>query len=80
MRKLTHQKLRWLLQLTAALKFFPIPHILWIGPLWLLPVSKTENLFWKPSFEVDVLEAMNVSWRWSMSSLRTKIESSILKG
>jgi hypothetical protein len=27
MRQRTHPKLRWLLQLTADLKFFPIPHI-----------------------------------------------------
>jgi histone-lysine N-methyltransferase SETMAR len=34
----------------------------------------------KTSFVVDVLEAMMVSWRRSMSSSRTKIESSDLKG
>jgi hypothetical protein len=44
------------------------------------PSSSTCFWNWKPSFVVDVLEAMKVSWRWSMSSLRTKIESFILKG
>jgi hypothetical protein len=39
------RKLRWLLQLTAALKLFPIPHILrTFRILWLIPVSETENL------------------------------------
>jgi hypothetical protein len=37
-------------------------------------------LFPKLESVVNVLEAMKVSWRKSMSSLRTKIDSSILKG
>jgi hypothetical protein len=80
MRQLTHPKLQWLLQLTAALKFFPIPHILRTCP------PLTSNCFrnWKPSFVVDVLEEMKVSWRRSISSLsekqsRSKVESSNLK-
>jgi hypothetical protein len=37
MCQLTHPKLRWLLELIAAWKIFPIPHI----RFWLLPVSET---------------------------------------
>jgi hypothetical protein len=43
------------------------------------PLSPTCFQNWKPSYVKDVLEAMKVSWRRSISSLRTKIESYILK-
>jgi hypothetical protein len=51
----------------------PSPIFSGLSLLWLLPVSETK----KPSF---VLEAMKMLLGRSMCSLRTKIESSILKG
>jgi hypothetical protein len=56
-----------------------LPHPPYFFRTWpLLTSTCVRNL--KPRFVVDGLEAMKVSWRWSMSSLRTKKESSILKG
>jgi hypothetical protein len=74
MRQLTNSKLGRLLQLTAA--FIPHPPY---SPTW-FPLTSSCFQNWKPSIVVDVLEAMKVSWRRPMSSLRTEIDNSILKG
>jgi hypothetical protein len=46
----------------------------------LAPLTSSCFWNWQPSFLVDVFEAMKMSWRRSIRSLRTKIESSILEG
>jgi hypothetical protein len=60
----------------CGFEILPYPHIFRTLP----PLTSTCFRNWKPSFVVNVLEAMKVSWRRSMNYLRTKIVSTVLKG
>jgi hypothetical protein len=64
MRQLTHQMFRWLLQLNAALYSSQSPIFSGLGPLWLLPVSRTETKLRGRRFGSNegVLEAVNESF------------------
>jgi histone-lysine N-methyltransferase SETMAR len=44
------------------------------------PDLAPSDFYLYPKLKTKLLEAMKVSWRRSMSSLRSKIENSILKG
>jgi hypothetical protein len=60
MRQLTHPKVRWQLQLTAALKFFPFPHIhLAHSDFYLFPKLKTKFCGRRFGSNEGVIEAVN---------------------
>jgi hypothetical protein len=74
MCQLTHPKLRWLLQLTAALIFFPILHILRICPsVFFLSELITKLRVRRFGSNVGVMEAVD-------EFFEDQIESSIFKG
>jgi hypothetical protein len=61
MRQLTHPKLRWLLQLTAALNFSPSPYSPDFAPsdFYLFPKLKTKRRVRRFGSNEGVMEAVN---------------------